>query len=304
MDGVENAVEVALGLVHGCVLTRDSNVVCWGGNNIGQVGPFGAGTDLAPQVVPLEKPARHVAAGTEFSCAVASDGSTTCWGSTPTLAARGGGNTDPALVENLGRAAFVSGAFEHACALLESGEIECWGPERWGKLGTGTATSSMSFSPIHVAGLAGVTELDSAPNRNCVLFGVGDPTCWGRNIAGPPVDPGDVGHPDPVPFPVGAPLARVTLGNYHACGLREDGGVLCWGMNSSGQLGTGDLDEHEGAVEVEGLGDVVELSAGSDHTCALTFDGEVWCWGSNAYRQLGVVSITESSVPVQVDVPL
>jgi alpha-tubulin suppressor-like RCC1 family protein len=215
-------------------------VVCWGGNNIGQAGPpRDSDPDHAPQPVPLEKETRHIGAGSEFTCAVAVDGSTTCWGATPTYHARGGGNGDPELVENLGPAAFVSGAVEHACALLETGEIECWGLSRWGKLGTGTPTSPMSFSPIHVAGLSGVTLLDSAPNRNYVLSGIGDPTCWGRNLAGPPVDPGDEGHPDPMPFPVGFPLTRVTLGTYHACGLREDERVVCWGMNSSGQLGTG-----------------------------------------------------------------
>jgi alpha-tubulin suppressor-like RCC1 family protein len=304
VDGLEDVVEVALGLAHGCALKSDATVVCWGENDIGQVGPYGDGINLAPQGVPLEKEVRHIGAGTQFSCAVATDGSTTCWGATPTLSARGGGNTDPELVEYLGPVAFLSGAYEHACALLESGEIECWGTSRWGKLGTGTPTSPMSFAPIHVAGLAGVTLLDSAPNRNCVLFGVGDLTCWGRNVGGLPVGGNDVEQPDPAPFPVGAPLTRVTLGNYHACGLREDGHVLCWGMNSSGQLGAGDVLEHEGAVEVEGLSDVVEIRAGSDHTCALTRANEIWCWGMNSDRQLGFEGSTVSEVPVQVDVSL
>jgi alpha-tubulin suppressor-like RCC1 family protein len=300
IQSLTDVVEVALGIVHGCALRNEGSVWCWGGNPIGQVGPFGAGDDLPPQLVDVGGPARHVGAGVEFSCAVRLDGSTVCWGVTPTLQARGGGETDPAAVEHLGPVTFLSGAGEHACALLESGEVECWGLSRWGKLGLGEPVDDDPFSPNRVGGLSGVTRLDSAPNRNCVVLGVGDPVCWGRDIERPPTDGQNVDQPVPTALSFGFPLSRVSLGFRHACGVREDGHVVCWGLNDRGQLGVGDADEHAGALEVVSLSDVVEIASGNDHTCALTGDESVWCWGDNSHEQLGTPLPSFSATPIRV----
>jgi alpha-tubulin suppressor-like RCC1 family protein len=295
--GLSDVVEVALGTVHGCALEGSGSMLCWGGNDIGQVGPFDHGDDLAAQLVELGAPVFHIGAGSEFSCAVLGDGSTTCWGATPTFYQRSGGDLAPELVADLDPAATVSGGGEHACAMLHSGEVECWGDPRWGKVGTGTPTSTAFFAPTRVAGVSGVTFLDSTANRNCVLMGASDPVCWGKDVAGPWL--GDE-QPDALPYPVGQKLTRLTLGLQHACGLEESGRVLCWGLNTSGQLGAGDMDPHDGPVEVQGLSDVAQIAAGSDFTCALTTSDEVWCWGQNDWGQLGVNSPIASAVPLRV----
>jgi alpha-tubulin suppressor-like RCC1 family protein len=304
IEGLTGVTEITAGIVHACALKSDGTLRCWGGNTNGEVGPFEKVDDLPPQLLELGQSVRHVGAGTSFTCAVLVDGSTVCWGNTPTFSQRGGGSVDPEVVEDLGPVAFLSGAGEHACAILESREVECWGVSRWGKLGMGEPVSSDPNSPVRVTGLTGVVFLDSQPNRNCILFGVSDPVCWGLNIEQPAtVESGDVEQPIPMPLSFGAPMTRVSLGSYHACGVRNDGHVVCWGANYSGQLGVGDTDEHEGAVEVLGLTDALEIAAGADHTCVLRSDQSVWCWGSNAYQQLGTGSTDLVELPSPVELP-
>jgi alpha-tubulin suppressor-like RCC1 family protein len=302
IEGLSGVTEVTVGIVHACALQGDGTLFCWGGNSHGEVGPFEKAGDLPPQRLDLGQPVRHVGAGVDFTCAVLIDGSTVCWGSTPTFSQRGGGSTDPEVVEHLGPVAFLSGAGEHACAILESRQVECWGLPRWGKLGMGEPVDGDLNSPVRVAGLSDVLFLDSQPNRNCILFGAGDPVCWGLNVERPPtVESGDVEQAIPTPLSLGAPVTRVSLGSFHGCGLRNDGHVLCWGANYAGQLGVGNADEHDGAVEVLGLDGVVEIAAGSDHTCALKSDESVWCWGDNTYQQFGTGSPEPYGLPSQVE---
>jgi len=304
IEGLAGVTEVTAGIVHACALKGDGSLYCWGGNENGAVGPFEHVADLPPQLLELAQPVRHVGSGVNFTCAVLLDGSTVCWGNTPTFYQRGGGSVEPEMVESLGPVAFLSGALEHACAIVESGEVECWGLPRFGKLGMGEPVSSDPNSPVRVTGLTGVLFLDSQPNRNCILFGVGDPVCWGLNIERPPtVASGDVEQPIPMPLSLGAPMTRVSLGSFHGCGVRNDGHVVCWGANYSGQLGVGDTADHEGAVEVLGLSDAVEIAAGADHSCVLKSDQSVWCWGSNAYQQLGTSSAELVGLPSPVELP-
>lgn len=91
-----------------------------------------------------------------------------------------------------------------------------------------------------------------------------------------------------------APVAKVTAGAHHTCGLRTDGTVVCWGFNSSGQLGT-----YEGAA-VPGLTSVEQVAAGSGHTCARLTGGTVRCWGYNREGELGNGTNTDSVMPVAV----
>jgi alpha-tubulin suppressor-like RCC1 family protein len=71
------------------------------------------------------------------------------------------------------------------------------------------------------------------------------------------------------------PYVSVAAGNYHACGLTEDGQVFCW---SSGD---------PRPMLVSGSIRFSSVSTRADHTCGLTDDGAAYCWGYNEYGQLG-----------------
>jgi hypothetical protein len=62
------------------------------------------------------------------------------------------------------------------------------------------------------------------------------------------------------------PLAQISAGRDHSCGLTRAGEVTCWGSNGFGQSAAPG-------------GTYREVSAGSFHTCAVTEDGELACWG-------------------------
>jgi hypothetical protein len=78
--GVERATAIVGGGLHFCALRADRTVVCWGSNEVGQVGA-GLDADSAPRpvVVPIGDVVQ-LAAGSAHTCALVADGSVWCWG--------------------------------------------------------------------------------------------------------------------------------------------------------------------------------------------------------------------------------
>jgi alpha-tubulin suppressor-like RCC1 family protein/UDP-3-O-[3-hydroxymyristoyl] glucosamine N-acyltransferase len=76
-----NLEQIALGLDHGCALTRGGDVYCWGSRANGKVGDGStSGNALTPYHVTLPAQATEVAVGWGQSCARLTTGSVLCWG--------------------------------------------------------------------------------------------------------------------------------------------------------------------------------------------------------------------------------
>src|SRR5262245_393449 len=123
------------------------------------------------------------------------------------------------------------------------------------------------------------------------------------------------------------PLATVSTGGLHSCGLTPAGAAYCWGSGAFGQLGdSGNYADSPTPKAVYGgllftslsVGEFVNcavtaggtvycwgdrpvaesggpafasVAVGGDHKCGLTAAGAAYCWGSNADGQLGIGSV-------------
>jgi alpha-tubulin suppressor-like RCC1 family protein len=78
--GVSGVIEVATGWSHTCALLVDHTVLCWGGNNYGQLGDGTTEPRVTPQRVPGLERIKHIHARYATTCAVREDGTAWCWG--------------------------------------------------------------------------------------------------------------------------------------------------------------------------------------------------------------------------------
>jgi len=81
MKGGADAVAIAVGMAHGCLLRRGGTVACWGDGTRGQLG--GPPTDVVatePLAVPGIRDAREIVAGLDHTCARLASGEVRCWG--------------------------------------------------------------------------------------------------------------------------------------------------------------------------------------------------------------------------------
>ena len=69
-----------------------------------------------------------------------------------------------------------------------------------------------------------------------------------------------------------AGFTAVSIGRFHACGLRTSGEIECWG--------DGEIEYSDGRIDPP-AGRFIAVSAGEYHTCAIRENGEIACWGLN-----------------------
>ena len=156
---------------------------------------------------------------------------------------------------------------KHSCGIVgEEKYVQCWGDNKYGQLGNGCRSESVS----HSARINYVVKKDNA-------------TCYESREVPPSNRLSGV--------------VELALGQYHTCALLENRkNIVCWGRNDKGQLGQEEKSNFETApVDVFIPNDSVairSLTAGDDHNC---FDTEgvsksdrVYCWGNNDKNQVGV----------------
>ena len=286
-----------------CMISSDEEVLCWGANDMGQLGQGHAIATTGVQSVLLTSQGtpRDIDVGKTHVCVVLSSGQIDCWGQNDQgqlgqdFACVYGSFSDgcngnfavpqsgQAVNPTSGNFTQVSVGKAHTCALHESGQVYCWGDNSDGQLGLGT-TQSVSV-PTLVNTMFRFTSIDTGDAHTCGIDEQGDVWCWGRNAFGQLGDSTTTSQnlPAKVQLPPGYSAKSISVGAEHSCAILNESQPACWGRNSQGQLGDGTILGKIAPRIVPGsaMGDVLTIEAGPAQTCVVNASAGVWCWGAS-----------------------
>ena len=276
---------ISISDTHGCKLSADGRLACWGDDTHGQASPPpGTYTDIA--------------VNTDYSCAIRTDGRLACWGD----------DTDGRATPPAGEFTDVTANYSHPCGLRADGTIICWGFARVEYPG-GERTDrppSGAFTDISLGGAVGCgvrtdqsiqcwgytsvpngigsspqgtfTAVDVANRRACALRTDDTITCWGS--AWEAVSDAPAGSYTDIS--VGGP-AR----SGYSCALRTDLTITCWGSQDTVTLPLRPGEQQP--TTIAGLTNppsgryqalaLTKTALTNYHACALRDDNTHTCWG-------------------------
>jgi len=303
VNGVSvNAVQIAPGGHHTCIVTPSGGVQCWGYNGFGQLGNGGTADSLVPvDVVGLPAGSiTNLSAGYFHTCA-AINGAAVCWGANNygQLGNNSASNSSfPVQVSGLASGVSnIASGYYHTCATV-NGAAKCWGLNGNYQLGNNSTTNSAV--PVQVSGLtSGVSIVAGTWYHTCATV-AGALKCWGAGNSGQ-LGNGSTNQSG-VPVQVSGLTSGVTsfaLGANFTCAV-VNGAASCWGLNNAGQLGNGTTTNSNVPVPVSGLGaGVTNITAGNIHACAAA-SGAAKCWGYSNHGQVGNNSTANTLLPTTV----
>ena len=286
-----------------CMISSDEEVLCWGANDMGQLGQGHATATTGVQSVLLTSHGtpRDIDVGTTHVCVVLSSGQIDCWGQNDqgqlgqdfvcvygSFSDGCNGNfavpqSGQAVNPTSGNFTQVSVGKAHTCALHENGQVYCWGDNSDGQLGLGTS-QSVSV-PTLVNTMLRFTSIDTGDAHTCGIDEQGDVWCWGRNAFGQLGDSTTISRnlPAKVQLPQGYSAKSISVGAEHSCAILNESQPACWGRNSQGQLGDGTILGKIAPRIVLGsaMGQIVSIEAGPAQTCVVNASAAVWCWGAS-----------------------
>jgi alpha-tubulin suppressor-like RCC1 family protein len=189
----------------------------------------------------------------------------------------------------------------HTCAISRSseGQALCWGNATRGGLGAGATT--ISVTPTPVLGDLEFGLITAGGEHTCgVTMAGGAAYCWGNNNHGQLGDASATDRSVPVLVQGGLGFKAVTAGRQHTCGITLAGAAYCWGQGFPGQLGNGTTTDSPVPGPVSGDVTFASLSAGDSYTCGITTEGAAYCWGSGAFGRLGDGSEENRLAPTRI----
>lgn len=315
---------VTVGAHHACAVVNNY-IVCWGGNDKGQLGVGNTLNSAEPATsgVVLQYGADKISAGGDTTCSV-SQGSLFCWGdntygqlavSPSTLSSRPApreitikdSNGQKLLVTD------VSVGAKNVCAIAGNAQLYCWGDNTDMQVGTGVASLTPIITPTLVTGLptplgpstpSAVTAISVGDRHACAIVN-SDAYCWGAN------DTYQLGYststadqpPRQVTGGTTGVFTAIAAGSNFTCGI-SNGVVSCWGANNSGQLGNSPAvsPTAKRATPANVAGNTTQatsVSAGSGHACAV-LQGATYCWGSNSSHQVNSSGTSPVTAPSKI----
>jgi alpha-tubulin suppressor-like RCC1 family protein len=230
--GLDDAVEISVGDSHTCARRSTGEVVCWGQNDLGQLGDGSTTDRLVPTPVSGLTDAVELAAGDFHTCARLGTGEVVCWGQNERGGLGDGTTTNrltPTAVSGLTDAVELSaGGYDYTCARRASGAVVCWG---------GAAYNAV---PTPVAELTDAVEISVGFVLSCARRTSGAIVCWD-------------GMANATAVPGLSDAVELSASSHHVCARRVSGMVSCWGANDSGELGDGTHTDRLTPTPVLGL---------------------------------------------------
>lgn len=230
VDGIEGAVELAVGDALACVRLVDDSVWCFGKS----VDALTTGNGSSTPTPPTEILALHglhdfdVGFGNICGFVDAPPSGVRCAGYNAFGSLGGSGPFSPTLVDvnGLDDAIDVSGFFGAVCALRSNGQVACWGNQGWW---FASDDPSVQFSSMQVPGFEDTIDVSAGYRHVCAARSDGSVRCYGMN------DEGELATADPMvsatPIVIDGidDAVQVASGAGSACALRANGRVACWG---------------------------------------------------------------------------
>ena len=302
---------ISAGKDHTCAIRDDDVPVCWGRNDLGQLGNGSRVDSFVPSEVSWEGRlgVKAISVGYDHACAILEDGSVSCWGYNSS-GQLGDGSTllrerpSTVILPKGKRAIRISAGYKHTCAVFKDNSLFCWGNNFYGQLGNGN--QKKQHIPVLVEGRSGRNALSVSAGdiHTCALLTDRTLTCWGSNANGRLGNGGTANSliPQTVKLPPTRWAKEVHVGDNHACAILDDDSLSCWGDGSNGQLGNGNTLEYHTPVSVameDGI-KVKTLDGYFMHVCAFLNNDNLVCWGDNTEGQLGDGSWNDRLVPVRV----
>ncbi|MFN3199223.1 MAG: hypothetical protein ACE366_12550 [Bradymonadia bacterium] len=260
IEGGRTYIDLAAGENHGCGVTDQGDVYCWGINSSGQTGQFrddsfdpAPGPGTIPARVELPEPAVQVSAGRWSTCALLADEALWCWGAFPARAASAPRQVVQDRVSDID--SYLASDVDHqylavaGSTLLVYGDDRRWHEGRW---------------PTEV------TQVDASAS-GWLCTSSPEEQLWCGRLTG--------SQDDIIAYGDRRQFAAVSVGEGHACGLQADGRAFCWGGNESGQLGDGTREARERVAPVLEAPAFTALKLWRNYTVAQTAAGETWLWG-------------------------
>ena len=200
---------------------------------------------------------------------------------------------------SLGDVVDLSGGREHVVALKSDGSVVSWGSDAFGQLGN-NAKLSNSSTPVSVAGLTAVEDVDDGHYHSLALKADGTVWGWGQNSLG---QLGQGNDASPVAMPVqwgSIDNATGVYGGRDMTYVLDANGALWCSGGTGPECGLSRRAEIRTPVVVPGLPDLLDVAGGRNHAVALAADGTVWTWGANDSGQLGRGDFAAHTAPQQV----
>jgi alpha-tubulin suppressor-like RCC1 family protein len=175
-------IQVATGISHSLVLTREGEVISFGGGNFGQLGNGDREThnwEPAKVTALSEIEVIQISAGGSQSLALTNNGEVFFWGKTLSNQ-ESDGQTLPKRIEELSDKHIVqiSSGMSHSLALSQDGEVYSWGKGDFGRLGHGDLNNQPL--PIKIESLAGIKITQAwAGHFSLAISDQGDVYYWG-----------------------------------------------------------------------------------------------------------------------------